>query len=150
MFEIPRRTDGLEESSGEMLSVIRYQRLRWTVFKDPRFDERNGNRMYKRQSFVRARLVSTSRSGPTSRGEIDDLSWSSSIVREYRLPGIQGVYLQGIFEGGASVFGASRGSSHSSYSCGSFYIYGRPSAARNMFLGYVGACGSVRGGASIA
>ena len=68
------------------------------------------------------------------------------MVREYRLPGIRGVGLPGILEGFASVFGASRGSSHISYSFGSFCIYRLPSVASNTFHGYVGACGSVQGG----
>ena len=99
-----------------------------------------------RQFFVRARRESTSGSSPTSRGGISYLSSSSSTVREFRLPGIRGFELPGIFEGGASVFGASRGSSHRSYICGSFCICRQLSVANNTFHGYVCAYGSVRGG----
>ena len=37
--------DSSEEFLGELLSVIRDQRLRWSIFKDPCFHERNGNRI---------------------------------------------------------------------------------------------------------
>ena len=40
-----KRADSLEEFRGELLSVIRDQRLRWTIFKHPCFEERNGNRI---------------------------------------------------------------------------------------------------------
>ena len=43
--ESENRTNGLEDFRGELLTVIRYQRLRWGVFKDPCFDERNCNRI---------------------------------------------------------------------------------------------------------
>ena len=38
-----KRADSLEEFCGELLTVVRDQRLRWPIFKDPCFDERNGN-----------------------------------------------------------------------------------------------------------